>query len=144
MVGSFVTLFQWRSDFVLLQENEILLAMRNQILSFVSKLDEVESFVVHLVFQMMHAHEMAECFLKLSELKLKKKINDQMVSLIRPLDKVTRVAGDMERIRAFCQIWVSELKVMLHEVEDCVNDFMIKVLWVNWAGSETVDCRIQK
>ena len=50
----------------------------------------------------------------------------------------------MERIRAFCQIWVSELKVMLHEVEDCVNDFMIKVLWVNWAGSETVDCRIQK
>ena len=101
--------------------------MKDQILSFVSKLDEVESFVVHLVFQMMHAHEMAECFLKLSELKLKKKINNQMVSLIRPLDKVTRVVGDMERIRAFCQIWVSELKVMLHEAEDCVNDFMIKV-----------------
>ena len=50
-----------------------------------------------------------------------------MVSLIRSINEVTRVAGDMERIRAFCQIWVSELRVMLHETKDCVNDFMIKV-----------------
>ena len=101
--------------------------MKDQILSFVSKLDEVESFVVHLAFRMLHAHEMDESFLKLSEPKLKKKKNDQMVSLIRSVNEVTRVAGDMERIRAFCQIWVSELRVMLHETEDCVNDFMIKV-----------------
>ncbi|RVW18924.1 Protein CLMP1 [Vitis vinifera] len=45
----------------------------------------------------------------------------------RSVNEVTRVAGDMERIRAFCQIWVSELRVMLHETKDCVNDFMIKV-----------------
>ena len=50
-----------------------------------------------------------------------------MVSLIRSVNEVTRVAGDMERIRAFCHIWVSELGVMLHETKDCVNDFMIKV-----------------
>ena len=50
MVRSFVTLFQWRLNFVLLQENEIHLAVRDQILSFVSKLDEVEKFVGHLAF----------------------------------------------------------------------------------------------
>ena len=65
--------------------------MKDQILSFVSKLDEVESFVVHLAFRMLHAHEMDESFLKLSEPKLKKKKNDQMVSFIRPMNEVTRV-----------------------------------------------------
>ena len=51
---------------------------------------------------MLHAHEMVESFMKLSEPKLKKKINDQVLSLIRPLNEVTSVAGDMERIKTFC------------------------------------------
>ena len=97
-----MTLFQWRLNFVLLQENEIHLAVRDQILSFVSKLDEVENFVGHVAFKMLHAHEMVESFMKLSEPKLKKKINDQVLSLIRPLNEVTSVAGDMERIKTFC------------------------------------------
>ena len=50
---------------------------------------------------MLHAHEMVESFMKLSKPKLKKKINDQVVSLIRPLNEVTSVAGDIERIRTF-------------------------------------------
>ena len=50
-----------------------------------------------------------------------------MVSLIRPLNEFIRVAGDMERIRTFCHIWVNELRVMLYEAEDYVDDFMIKV-----------------
>ena len=79
------------------------------------------------VFWTLHAREMAESFLKLFEPKLKKKGNDQMVSLIRQLDEVTRVAGDVERIRVCCQTWVSELRLMLHEAEDYVDDFMIKV-----------------
>ncbi|KAJ9683383.1 hypothetical protein PVL29_019106 [Vitis rotundifolia] len=50
-----------------------------------------------------------------------------MVSLIRQLDEVTRVAGDVERIRACCQTWVRELRVMLDEAEDYVDNFIIKV-----------------
>ncbi|XP_034706537.1 disease resistance protein RPM1-like isoform X2 [Vitis riparia] len=127
MAGSFVTLFQWRLNSVLLQENEILLAVKDQILSLVNKLDEVGSFLGHPVFWTLHAREMAESFLKLFEPYLKKKGNDEMMSLIRQLDEVTRVAGDVERIRACCQTWVSELRVMLHEAEDYVDDFIIKV-----------------
>ena len=127
MAGSFVTLFQWRLNSVLLQENEILLAVKDQILSLDSKLDEVGSFVGHPVFWTLHAREMAESFLKLSEPKLTKKGKDQMMSLIRQLDEVTRVAGDVERIRACCQTWVSELRVMLHEAKDYVDNFIIKV-----------------
>ena len=42
MAVSFVTLFQWKLNSVLLQqENEILLGVKYQILSLVSKLDEV-------------------------------------------------------------------------------------------------------
>ncbi|RVW46638.1 Disease resistance protein RPM1 [Vitis vinifera] len=126
MAKSFVTLFQWRLNSVLLQENEILLAVKDQILSLVNKLDEVGSFVGHPVFWTLHAREMAESFLKLFEPKLKKKGNDQMMSLIRQLDEVARVAGDVERIRACCQTWVSELRVMLHEAEDYVDNFIIK------------------
>ncbi|RVX08792.1 Disease resistance protein RPM1 [Vitis vinifera] len=127
MAGSFVTLFQWRLNSVLVQENEILLAVKDQILSLDSKLDEVGSFVGHPVFWTLHAREMAESFLKLSEPKLTKKGKDQMMSLIRQLDEVTRVAGDVERIRACCQTWVSELRVMLHEAKDYVDNFIIKV-----------------
>ena len=127
MAKSFVTLFQWWLNSVLLQENEILLAVMDQILSLVNKLDEVGSFLGHPVFRTLHAREMAESFLKLFEPKLKKKGNDQMVSLIRQLDEVTRVAGDVERIRACCQTWVSELRVMLHEAKDYVDNFIIKV-----------------
>ncbi|KAJ9683390.1 hypothetical protein PVL29_019113 [Vitis rotundifolia] len=50
-----------------------------------------------------------------------------MVSLIRQLDEVTRVAGDVERIRACCQTWVRELRLMLDEAEDYVDNFIIKV-----------------
>ena len=78
------------------------------------------------VFWTLHAREMAESFLKLFEPKLKKKGNDQMMSLIRQLDEVTGVAGDVERIRACCQTWVSELRVMHHEAEDYVDNFIIK------------------
>ena len=103
------------------------MVVRDQILSFVSKLDEVESLVGHPAFRTLHTHEMVEYFMKLSEQKLKKKRKDQVVSLIRPLNEVTRVLGDMERIRTFCQIWMNELRVMLYEAEDYVDDFMIKV-----------------
>ena len=127
MAGSFVTLFQWRLNSVLLQENEILLAVKDQILSLVNKLDEVGGFVGHPAFWTLHAREMAESFLKLSKPKLTKKGKDQMVSLIRKLDEATRVAGDVERIRACCQTWVRELRLMLHEAEDCVDNFIIKV-----------------
>ena len=47
MAKSFVTLFQWRLNSVLLQENEILLAVKDQILSLVNKLAEVGSFLGH-------------------------------------------------------------------------------------------------
>ncbi|XP_010660873.1 uncharacterized protein LOC100852579 isoform X1 [Vitis vinifera] len=127
MAGSFVTLFQWRLNSVLLQENEILLAVKDQILSLVNKLDEVGGFVGHPAFWTLHAREMAESFLKLSKPKLTKKGKDQMLSLIRKLDEATRVAGDVERIRACCQTWVRELRLMLHEAEDCVDNFIIKV-----------------
>ncbi|KAJ9683384.1 hypothetical protein PVL29_019107 [Vitis rotundifolia] len=50
-----------------------------------------------------------------------------MLSLITQLDEVTRVAGDVETIRACCQTWVRELRVMLHEAEDYVDNFIIKV-----------------
>lgn len=127
MAGSFVTLFQWRLNSVLLQENEILLAVKDQILSLVNKLDEVGGFVGHPAFWTLHAREMAESFLKLSKPKLTKKGKDQMMSLIRQLDEATRVAGDVERIRACCQTWVRELRLMLHEAEDYVDNFIIKV-----------------
>ena len=72
MVGSFVTLFHWMLNSVLLQKNEIILAVRDQILSFVSKLDEVESFVGHPAFRTLHTHEMVEYFMKLFEKKTEK------------------------------------------------------------------------
>lgn len=125
MAGSFVTLFQWRLNSVLLQENEILLAVKDQILSLVNKLDEVGGFVGHPAFWTLHAREMAESFLKLSKPKLTKKGKDQMMSLIRQLDEATRVAGDVETIRACCQTWVRELRLMLHEAEDYVDNFII-------------------
>ncbi|KAJ9683386.1 hypothetical protein PVL29_019109 [Vitis rotundifolia] len=50
-----------------------------------------------------------------------------MLSLIRKLDEFTRVAGDVETIRACCQTWERELRVMLHEAEDYVDNFIIKV-----------------
>ena len=44
MAASFVTLFQWRLNSMLLQENEILLGVKDQIESLISKLDAVGSF----------------------------------------------------------------------------------------------------
>ncbi|XP_003633826.3 disease resistance protein RPM1 isoform X2 [Vitis vinifera] len=83
MAASFVTLFQWRLNSMLLQENEILLGVKDQIESLISKLDAVGSFT-----------------------------------------------GDADRIlgRESChQSWASELRGMLCEVEDFVDDFIIKV-----------------
>ena len=74
MAVSFVTLFQWRLNSVLLQqENENLLGVKDQILSLVSKLDEVGSFLGNPFFWTLNAREMAKSFLTLSEPELGKK-----------------------------------------------------------------------
>ncbi|RVW87775.1 hypothetical protein CK203_044008 [Vitis vinifera] len=44
MAASVVTLFQWRLNSMLLQENEILLGVKDQIESLINKLDAVGSF----------------------------------------------------------------------------------------------------
>ena len=44
MVASVVTLFRWRLNSMLLQENEILLGVKDQIESLINKLDAVGSF----------------------------------------------------------------------------------------------------
>ncbi|KAJ9683387.1 hypothetical protein PVL29_019110 [Vitis rotundifolia] len=84
MAASFVTLFQWRLNSMLLHENEILLGVKDQIESLISKLDAVGSFM-----------------------------------------------GDVDRIlgRESChQSWGSELRGMLCEAEDFVDDFIIKTI----------------
>ena len=127
MAVSFVTLFQWRLNSVLLQqENEILLGVKDQILSLVSKLDEVGSFLGDPFFWTLHARETAKSFLTLSVPKLGKKGKEQMVSFIRKLDEVTGVSGD-ERIWACYKTWVSEIRGTLREADDYVDDFIIKV-----------------
>ena len=127
MAVSFVTLCQWRLNSVLLQqENEILLGVKDQILSLVSKLDEVGSFLGDPFFWTLHARETAKSFLTLSVPKLGKKGKEQMVSFIRKLDEVTGVSGD-ERIWACYKTWVSEIRGTLREADDYVDDFIIKV-----------------
>ncbi|WKA03725.1 hypothetical protein VitviT2T_021816 [Vitis vinifera] len=83
MAASVVTLFQWRLNSMLLQENEILLGVKDQIESLINKLDAVGSFT-----------------------------------------------GDVDRILgrdSYHPTWASELRGMLCEAEDFVDDFVIKV-----------------
>ncbi|XP_034707010.1 uncharacterized protein LOC117930460 [Vitis riparia] len=83
MAASVVTLFQWRLNSMLLQENEILLGVKDQIESLINKLDAVGSFT-----------------------------------------------GDVDRIlgrESYHLTWASELRGMLCEAEDFVDDFVIKV-----------------
>ncbi|KAJ9682811.1 hypothetical protein PVL29_018687 [Vitis rotundifolia] len=83
MAASVVTLFQWRLNSILLQENEILLGVKDQIESLINKLDAVGSFT-----------------------------------------------GDVDRIlgrESYHLTWASELRGMLCEAEDFVDDFVIKV-----------------
>ena len=129
MAVSFVTLFQWRLNSVLLLlDNEILLlGVKDQILSLVSKLDEVGSYLGDPLFWTLHAREMARSFLTLYEPKLTKKGKDQMVSFIRKLDEVTGVAGDVERIRGCYKTWVSEIRGTLREADDYIDEFIMKV-----------------
>ena len=48
MAASFVTLFQWRLNSMLLQENEILLGVKDQIELLICQLDAVGSFTEDL------------------------------------------------------------------------------------------------
>ena len=83
MAASVVTLFQWRLNSMLLQENEILLGVKDQIESLINKLDAVGSFT-------------------------------------RDVDRI--LGRD-----SYHPTWASELRGMLCEAEDFVDDFVIKV-----------------